>query len=141
MVIKTKNIETEVKIFINICQSEAINPPSNRTQLDENGVEQEGIHVPISLGPKMNVKDNKGVDAHAYDFIVNPKVVKDAKGDKTGGQRHFLVQLCMQYVYNKYKEQCDQKYKVSSRVLVPALYVLKNSIEQSCDRANVIFAI
>lgn len=112
MVIKTKNIETGTKIFINICQSDAINPPSNRSQLDENGVEQEGVHVPISLGPKMKVKDNKGVDSHAYDFIVNPKVVKDTKDDKTGGQRHFLVQLCMQYVYNKYKEQCDQKYKI-----------------------------
>ena len=95
-VIKTKVIESGMKVFINVCQSDLINKPSNRKQLDENGLEQEGVHIPVSLGPPHDCLDKKGGNAVAYDFIVNPQVVTDAIEDKTGG----LMFQCVESVIN-----------------------------------------
>ena len=63
---KTKETSTNMKVFINICQSDMIMPPSKRKQLDEKGEEQEGIHIPISLGPAQDCEDKKGAKAVAY---------------------------------------------------------------------------
>ncbi len=57
---------------------------SKKKQLDKDGVEQEGISIPISIGPARNELDNAGVSSSAYDVIVNPDVLKDAADDKTG---------------------------------------------------------
>lgn len=40
-VVKTKKVPSDVKVFINICQSDKIPNFGNKTQLDENGKEVE----------------------------------------------------------------------------------------------------
>ena len=39
-----------------------------------------------------------------FDIIVNPGVIKDARADKTGGFRHFVCDLALQYVEKKVRE-------------------------------------
>ena len=49
-VIKTRNAKTQSKVFINVCCSSHIRPLSRKTQLADDGTEQEGILSHSQLG-------------------------------------------------------------------------------------------
>lgn len=129
-VIKTRTDKDE-KIFINVCQSEAVQKTSTRKQLAEDGSEQEGLHVPLSLGPPREDRDNAGKSCLVYDVIVNPDVVKQARDDKSGASRSFLCEVALGYVETKYKCSVDYKYKLpklaykGNKDAIPAQYVRK----------------
>ncbi len=99
-------------MFINFCQSEHIKTFSKQKKLDEDGEEQEGIHVPLSLGPPHEVVDHAKKTCIAVDVAVNPQVIKDCDSDKTGTFRNFCCELAIQYVEEKYKFQVDPQYKL-----------------------------
>ena len=48
------------KVFINVCKSNEIANFSKKVKLDENGNEQEGINIPLSLGLPHPVVDKSG---------------------------------------------------------------------------------
>ncbi|GBG32196.1 Protein kintoun [Hondaea fermentalgiana] len=129
-VIKTRTDKDE-KIFINVCQSEAIQKTSMRKQLAEDGSEQEGLHVPLSLGPPREDRDNAGKSCIVYDIIVNPEVLVRSREDKTGASRNFLCELALGYIEQKYKCAVDYKYKLpklaykGDKEAIPAQFVRK----------------
>ena len=111
-VLKTKNVKSGNKVFINICVSKHLANLSRKTQLMEDGTEQEGVNIPMSVGPPKPDKDKSGKSCLVFDMIVNPEVVKDSKEDKTGGFRHFLCEIAIQRIENKYKTELDRRYKL-----------------------------
>ncbi|CAM9487690.1 unnamed protein product [Chrysoparadoxa australica] len=110
-VIKTKD-ETGHKVFINVCQCAKIGKPAPRNRLDENGNEMECMNVPVSLGPPRATNDKAGNESTVYDVLVNPEVLAEASGDKTGVYRDFLCQLALSHVMQKYKCTLDERYKL-----------------------------
>merc|ERR1711991_944694 len=66
----------------------------------------------MSVGPPKTDKDKSGKPCLVFDMIVNPAVVKDSKEDKTGGFRHFLCEIAIQRIENKYKTKLDRRYKL-----------------------------
>ena len=115
-VVKTKNPKgpegEDAKVFINICCHEAIKNFSKRVQLMEDGTEQEGLSVPCSVGPPRSETDRAGKPAVVFDVIVNPQVIKDAKEDVSGSTRHWLIEIALDRIDNKYKTQLDRRYKL-----------------------------
>ncbi|KAI9996481.1 hypothetical protein PInf_014209 [Phytophthora infestans] len=83
-----------------------------KKKLDDEGKEQEGIHVPLSLGAPHEVEDKKGVSSLAFDVAVNSKVVEDCQADKTGAFRNFVCELAIEYIDQKYKIKLDDRYKL-----------------------------
>ncbi|CAM9261741.1 unnamed protein product [Heterosigma akashiwo] len=111
-VLKTKDDAEGKKVFINICQSDLIGVPEMKKQLDHEGNEVEGMSVPVSVGQARQMTDKAGKHCVVYDCVMNPKVLEDAKTDKTGTQRDFLCQLAIEYVESKYKTTLDRRYKL-----------------------------
>ena len=111
-VLKTTNTKSGSKVFINICTHPEIKDFSKKVQLMEDGTEQEGISVPMSVGPPKPDQDAAGKQCLVFDMIVNPHVIVDSKADKTGAFRHFLCQIAIQRVEGKYKTTLDQRYKL-----------------------------
>ncbi|KAJ0401890.1 hypothetical protein ATCC90586_009012 [Pythium insidiosum] len=111
-VMKTTDMGRKSKVFVNVCQSDAIQTFSQRKQLDENGEEQEGIHVPLSLGPPHEVTDKSGASAIAFDVAVNTQVIADCQKDTTGSFRNFVCELAIEYIDQKHKVKLDARYKL-----------------------------
>ncbi|RHY06190.1 hypothetical protein DYB30_006777 [Aphanomyces astaci] len=109
-VMKTTELQAKTKLFVNICSSDHIQIFSKKKQLDEHGDEQEGIHVPLSLGPPHEVVDHAQKTCLAIDVAVNPGVLDDCNNDATF--RHFVCELALQYLAEKYKFVCDPQYKL-----------------------------
>ncbi len=47
-------------MFVNVCQAEQVDRPAPKAKLDADGNEQQGVNVPLSLGPGVSGKDRKG---------------------------------------------------------------------------------
>jgi PIH1 N-terminal domain len=105
-----------------------------KKRLDENGEPVEGMNVPLSLGPVHKETDKSGTECAAYDIIVHPKVIQDAKEDATGTQRDFLCHLGMQAIEQKHPERgtLDRRYKL------PKLKYLGDTVQSQYirDRKN-----
>ncbi|KAF1317448.1 60s ribosomal protein l21-1, partial [Globisporangium splendens] len=85
---------------------------SQQKKLDDEGKEQEGIHVPLSLGAPHEVEDKKGATSLAFDVAVNTQVVDDCKLDKAGSFRNFVCELAIEYIDQKHKIKLDARYKL-----------------------------
>jgi len=109
--LKTKRPD-DSKVFINVCQHEALSEPSLQKKLDDKGEEIEGLNIPTSVGTRRNSTDKSGNVCTVYDIIVNPAVIARAKEDTTGKYRDFLCQLAIQSVAGKHKEDLDTRYKL-----------------------------
>ncbi|CAM9412778.1 unnamed protein product [Ectocarpus sp. 12 AP-2014] len=111
-VIKTKLVDTGIKVFVNVCQHERIGESSMVKKLDKEGQEVEGLNIPMSVGPPSVDKDNAGLECIVYDVIINPKTIEECGADKTGGQRDWVCHLAMQSVMSKHDCRLDPKYKL-----------------------------
>eukprot|EP00753_Platysulcus_tardus_P005828 PLAT13716.1.p1 GENE.PLAT13716.1~~PLAT13716.1.p1 ORF type:complete len:492 (+),score=160.51 PLAT13716.1:99-1478(+) len=110
-VIKTVD-DSGLKTFINICVSSKVRKPSTTIRKGPDGEDQEGLSVPLSVGPPRPGEDKAGKACVVYDVIVSPTVVKQSKQDKTGGYRHWIVEIALNYVGEKYSVTLDPRYKL-----------------------------
>lgn len=110
----TTNAAQTQKVFINICYSDMIDEPGERTKLDDEGKEVTGTNMPISVGPLRVCHDKAGVESIAVDCIVNPTILDKINDDKSGSYRDFVCQMVIQYVEMKNKDlgQLTRKYKL-----------------------------
>ncbi|CEG45938.1 60s ribosomal protein l21-1 [Plasmopara halstedii] len=111
-VIKTTDVKSRKKVFVNVVYADEIQEFSGKKKLDDEGKEQEGIHVPLSLGAPHEVKDKNGVESLAFDVAVNTKVVDDCRADKSGAFRNFVCELAIEYIDQKYKIKLDGRFKL-----------------------------
>lgn len=111
-VVKTREIATDMKVFINMCSHENIDGPGLKKRLNENGESVEGMNIPMSCGPGRNSVDKAGISCRAYDIIVNPKVIEEGVEDKSGKYRDFVAQLGIQSIEHKYGIPMDRRYKL-----------------------------
>ena len=116
-VIKTRDSQQPVpnKIFINVVTSDKIKAMSQRKQLDENGEEQEGVHVPCSINPPREDKDKAGKPCTVYDVMLNTHVLDDIRADLTGGFKQWICSICVEHVERKFKltgaRALDRRFK------------------------------
>ena len=139
-VLKTKS-EQNVKIFINFCHSDKIRNFSKQIRLDDDGNEQEGLHIPLSIGEPHEESDKKGDRCVAYDVAINPDVIKDCREDQTGTFRNFLCELAMEYVEKKYQTKLDRRYKLPKLqyrgTLPPKQHYVRKEKAPKIEQVNV----
>ena len=82
-VVKTKDIKTQVKEFINMTCHELIEgfeeKPIPKEDSEKLGTDQVGLRIPLSLGTVREENDKKGDPVQVYDFIWNTGTVKNAQ--------------------------------------------------------------
>jgi hypothetical protein len=67
-------------------------------KLDDAGVEQDGVSIPLSVGPLKKDVDKAGAPCEVVDVVVHPGVLADCDREVSGSMRHFVVELALQYV-------------------------------------------
>merc|ERR1712216_1033596 len=92
-VIKTDDLESGQKVFINATSSEEM-----------------GIRVPLSVGTGEEDFDKKHQPCVTYDVVLNPHAITASEEDPNF--RHMVVQLLMGSVAQKYSLQLNPKYRL-----------------------------
>jgi len=107
-VVKTRDVNSGLKVFINITSNEHIEAPHVQSLADMDG--EEGVRVPLSLGTPVEDFDKKNEACVTYDLVANPETVLECS--KTPAFRETVVNLCLAAVGQKFKVELDQKYKL-----------------------------
>merc|ERR1719277_2742494 len=107
-VVKTRDIQSGMKVFLNVVSNEHVEGPHMKSLAELDG--EEGCRVPLSIGTPVEDFDKKNEPCVTYDLVANPEVVKESKN--TPAFRDTLVQLCLAAVAQKYKVELDPKYKL-----------------------------
>lgn len=100
------------KLFINLCYHEAMPPMRRLSRPGPSGEAEEGVHVPLAVGHLKEERDNKDAPCLVCDLIMHPDVIRDCDRDGSGGFRHWLVQLALQYVQMKHGLQGSAQYAI-----------------------------
>ena len=99
-VIKTKDMKTGGKMFVNMVMHEHVDPfeskPIPKEQQEEHGAAEKGLRIPLSLGDIREETDKKGDPAQVVDIIWSPLTVEKAKKDATF--RQVMVELAFTYI-------------------------------------------
>jgi len=98
------------KVFINLASHGRMPAMRKVSKPGEEGTPQEGVHVPVAVGPLRVEKDNAGADCLALDLVVHSEVIGDCDRDFSGAFRHWLVQLALRYVAMKHGLACSPQY-------------------------------
>eukprot|EP00933_Yihiella_yeosuensis_P052903 TRINITY_DN5103_c2_g1_i1.p1 TRINITY_DN5103_c2_g1~~TRINITY_DN5103_c2_g1_i1.p1 ORF type:complete len:449 (+),score=104.11 TRINITY_DN5103_c2_g1_i1:80-1426(+) len=107
-VVKTRDVETGNKVFINVVASPHVEAPHMKSMIELDG--EEGCRVPLSVGTPVEDFDKKGEPCTTYDIVANPEVVDNCAKDS--GMREQVVQLVMAALAQKYKIELDQRFKL-----------------------------
>eukprot|EP00929_Paragymnodinium_shiwhaense_P000855 TRINITY_DN10105_c0_g1_i1.p1 TRINITY_DN10105_c0_g1~~TRINITY_DN10105_c0_g1_i1.p1 ORF type:complete len:428 (-),score=101.60 TRINITY_DN10105_c0_g1_i1:418-1701(-) len=107
-VIKTRDVASGMKIFLNIVSNEHIESPHMKSFEEIEG--EQGCRVPLSIGTPVEDFDKKNEPCVTYDLVANPEIVKECK--ETPNFRDTICQLCLAAITQKYKIELDQKYKL-----------------------------
>lgn len=113
-VIKTKNVNTGEKMFLNMCQHDIVDPFEEKAvpmdQQAEHGAAEKGLRIPLSLGDIREESDKKGEPAQVIDIIWAPATIEKAKKDATF--RQVVVELAFNYIFQKHQIELDLRYIV-----------------------------
>jgi dynein assembly factor 2 len=112
-VIKTSDVHSKEKVFINICAHAIIDAPEQKDLPED--TDSVGLRVPISLGPPRPDFDKSKVSLEGrictvFDVIVNPGVLSASKKDPV--YRQLLVELSFNYIAQKHKRDLSTKYRL-----------------------------
>jgi len=111
-VVKTRDIQSGMKVFLNIVSNEHVEKPHMKSLAELEG--EEGCRVPLSIGTPVEDFDKKQEPCVTYDLVANPDVVKECK--ELPQFRDSLVQLCFAAIAQKYKVELDMKYKLPKMI-------------------------
>lgn len=106
-VIKTKDTQSGLKVFLNVVMNENVEAPHMKSFAELEG--EEGCRVPLSVGTPVEDFDKKKEPCVTYDLVANPEVVKECLS--TPAFMDTVVQLCLAAVAQKYKIELDARYK------------------------------
>ena len=77
--IKTRNLATGEKVFVNILHHDIIEPIQEKAIAPEDAIkmnsQEVGLRIPLSLGSVKEERDKKGDPAQVFDFIFNTQTV------------------------------------------------------------------
>lgn len=107
-VIKTRDVESGMKVFINVVSNDNIERPHMKSLEELQG--EEGCRVPLSVGTPVEDFDKKKEPCITYDIVANPEIVEASV--KEPAFRENLVALCLAAIGQKYKCELDQRYKL-----------------------------
>ena len=126
-VVKTLDVVSGRKVFINVCGSALVDAPGEEWRPedlpDPEGGEGGGeggdpdakqVRFPLSLGDARVERDKKGEPCTVYDIVFNDDVLSVAMQRSPGGRKLklFLVDLSLQWIAHKKSEQLDPKFKL-----------------------------
>ena len=113
-VVKTKNVKTGGKIFINMTHHEIVDPFESKAipkeQQEEHNTQEKGLRIPLSLGTLREETDKKGDPAQVIDIIWAPQTVEKSKRD--AAFRQVMVELAFNYIFQKHGIELDLRYTV-----------------------------
>ncbi|XP_008197333.1 PIH1 domain-containing protein 1 [Tribolium castaneum] len=116
--IKTHEIGSDTKFFVNICHTDAIPAPKDisENELKDilNSDDAPNFRVPMSIGEIRNDKDKKGEDAKACDVAIHPTFFK--KVEQSQLFKSFFVTIVFEGLKDKYGIICkDEKIILQNR--------------------------
>jgi hypothetical protein len=103
-VLKTKELKSNKKVFVNVVASDLVRSPINAAgdTVPESHLDARGMHslrVPLDVNEPAHVKDKSGEPAIAVDVIFHPWVVQRAlTGHATDYFKMYLSDLAMKWV-------------------------------------------
>eukprot|EP00798_Chlamydomonas_sp_ICE-L_P008064 gene8064-1301_t len=89
-VVKTQQLGTGEKVFINVCVSEKIDKASKRSGKSADGKTGSFFDVPLSLGNMKKGTDKTSAECSVFDFVVHPETIK--MGEETPAIRNLVVE-------------------------------------------------
>ncbi|KAG7386611.1 Protein kintoun [Phytophthora pseudosyringae] len=93
-VVKTKWEEATHKIFINVCSSDKMQPPSStKVAIGQQGT---SWNLPYSLGPERLEQDKGGSGVPTFDVCFHPRVIEFAMARPD--YRHMVISTCLDAV-------------------------------------------
>jgi len=107
-VIKTREISSGMKVFLNVVSNEHVEEPHMKSFEELEG--EEGCRVPLSVGSPVEDFDKKHEPCVTYDLVANPTVVAECENHPSF--RDSVVQLCLSAISQKYKIELDARYKL-----------------------------
>ena len=114
--VKTKNVQTKEKVFINICTSSTIPTPSNISENDlikilenlDDPDEMVDYKIPMSVGESHAEVDNKGNGCTAYDIVISPNFLHTILNSKIFFG--FFMSVVFEALLNKYNVELERNW-------------------------------
>ncbi|ROI15141.1 PIH1 domain-containing protein 1 [Anabarilius grahami] len=114
MCVKTSSVSDKQKVFLNICQSQAVPPPPHLSQealvkLLESE-DPTSYRVPMSLGEPHTEVDNSSQGCTVYDVVINDEFFQKCQNDTLFQQ--FLIAVSLEGLENKYNLELSRDIKI-----------------------------
>ena len=114
--IKTKNVKTKEKVFINICTSSTVPSPANISEMEllkiidqlDNPEEIVNYKIPMSVGEAHAELDNRGNGCTAFDVIISPNFLHTVLNSKTFFG--FFMSVVFEALLNKYEVELERNW-------------------------------
>uniref|UniRef100_A0A8C1HBS2 PIH1 domain-containing protein 1 n=1 Tax=Cyprinus carpio carpio TaxID=630221 RepID=A0A8C1HBS2_CYPCA len=114
MCVKTSSMSDKKKVFLNICQSQAVPPPPHLSQQAlVDLLESEdptSYRVPMSLGEPHTEVDNSSQGCTVYDVVINDEFFQKCEKDTLFQQ--FLIAVSLEGLENKYNLELSRDIKI-----------------------------
>jgi hypothetical protein len=96
-----QDINSDTKVFINVCTHSIIALPSQRKTIDEGGNEIDGWRLPMSMGDLRPFYSKGNAASIAADCILHPSIIEDMRADPAHMQ--FVLDLIIQCAERKFQ--------------------------------------
>uniref|UniRef100_A0A7S3JW46 PIH1 N-terminal domain-containing protein n=1 Tax=Aureoumbra lagunensis TaxID=44058 RepID=A0A7S3JW46_9STRA len=100
----------QIKYLINVCSCDLLEEPAMKKKLDENGIEREGMNIPVSIDQPRRETDNKLATCVVLDVLINTKYLHELIATIEG--KHWLSLFIIDRVSSKYNINLDKNYKL-----------------------------
>lgn len=112
--VKTFSVSDKKKVFLNICQSQAVPPPPHLSQEELvellESEDPTSYRVPMSLGEPHTEKDNSSQGCTVYDVVINEEFFQKCQKDELFQQ--FLIAVSLEGLENKYNLELSRDVKI-----------------------------